>query len=389
MSLNREPVSSLGEPRVLYVVWELGNVSETFLTQTAKRLPLDVRVHEWLATPKEPQPGSHNILERVWRRLSPRPSKNTNADRAQNRFREQLAATEADTVLVDTGPLAMLVATVCKELSIPLCVRFHGVDAYATRLTGEGGNNYRDVFQSAQSIIGVSRHMCEQLKQVGAPDEKIRYSAYFVDPTLFDTSGINTEAIRFLAVGRLVEKKAPLVTLMAFRRALEQCPDIRLMIIGDGPMEQACRQFIRASRMSHAVELAGPLPHETVAEFMSASDVFVQHSVAGTDNDHEGTPVGILEAQISGLPVVSTRHAGIPDVVKEGVTGFLVDEFDVNGMAQHMITLAQSPGLAQQMGAASREIVSSEFSFDNTLGKLARILTEAAKVPSGDQRKRL
>jgi glycosyltransferase involved in cell wall biosynthesis len=100
----------------------------------------------------------------------------------------------------------------------------------------------------------------------------------------------------------------------------------------------------------------------------------VQHSVVAPSGDSEGTPLTILEAGATGLPVVSTRHAGIPDVVIEGATGFLVDEHDEESMAQHMIRLAQDPDLAGVMGRAARAHIQKNFSKARRLASLWAII---------------
>jgi glycosyltransferase involved in cell wall biosynthesis len=107
---------------------------------------------------------------------------------------------------------------------------------------------------------------------------------------------------------------------------------------------------------------------------MRKARAFVQHSMQANDGDSEGTPLAILEAGASGLPVVSTRHAGIPDVVLDSDTGLLVEEGDVDGMAQCMIRLAESPKLALELGTAARERIAEDFTLDASIRGLWRIV---------------
>jgi glycosyltransferase involved in cell wall biosynthesis len=108
---------------------------------------------------------------------------------------------------------------------------------------------------------------------------------------------------------------------------------------------------------------------------------FVQHSVEAESGDCEGTPVGILEAGASGLPVISTRHGGIPEVVVEGETGLLVDEKDVPGMAAHMIRLIREPDLAAQLGLAARRRVEALFTMERSLGQLWSVIRSCVTRP--------
>ena len=152
------------------------------------------------------------------------------------------------------------------------------------------------------------------------------------------------------------------------------CPAARLRMIGDGPLWGPCLDLAKALAISDAVTFLGPQPHEVVKEEMRRARCFVQHSVEAQSGDSEGTPVAILEAGASGLPVVSTRHAGIPDVVVEGETGLLVDEFDVRAMAAHMLRLAREPNLAADLGRAARQRMESHFSNEKSLSRLWSII---------------
>jgi colanic acid/amylovoran biosynthesis glycosyltransferase len=100
----------------------------------------------------------------------------------------------------------------------------------------------------------------------------------------------------------------------------------------------------------------------------------VQHSVVASDGNSEGMPNSILEASASGLPVVATRHAGIPEVVLDGETGFLVEERDVEGMARQMARLVMEPALAEELGRAGRKRMQESFSIDSRIARLWAIV---------------
>src|SRR5438132_3366189 len=119
---------------------------------------------------------------------------------------------------------------------------------------------------------------------------------------------------------------------------------------------------------------------------MRRARCFVQHSIVAPSGDSEGTPVSILEAGATGLPVVSTRHAGIPDVVIEGETGFLVDEGDVHGMAEYMLRMIKEPELAGRMGAVAQKHIQENFSRARSLNRLWSIIESCieAKAESPD-----
>ena len=125
-------------------------------------------------------------------------------------------------------------------------------------------------------------------------------------------------------------------------------------MVGTGLLLDVCSKLIHALHVEHAVELRGVVDHAGVAGLMQEARVFVQHSLVPASGDREGTPVAILEAGAGGLPVVSTRHAGISDAVIHGKTGFLVDEGDIETMAEYIYRLLASPDLASEMGKNAR-----------------------------------
>lgn len=150
----------------------------------------------------------------------------------------------------------------------------------------------------------------------------------------------------FISVGSFREKKAPQLTIAAFSHVHHALPAARLRMIGEGALLDECKNLANDLGVAGAITFLGVKDHAVVEEEMRQARCFVQHSVVARSGDSEGTPVAVLEAGATGLPVVSTLHAGIPDVVIEGQTGFLVAEHDVEGMAERMLRLAQDAELA-------------------------------------------
>ena len=146
---------------------------------------------------------------------------------------------------------------------------------------------------------------------------------------------------------------------------------------GDGELLETCKTLAKAWGISDRVEFTGAIPHSQVEKLFERSCAFVQHSVSPSYGDAEGTPVVILEAQASALPVVATRHAGTPDVVVHNETGFLVDELDITGMATCMNRLLKSPELCRTMGAAARRHVQDNFSLAQHIERLQNTIDSA------------
>jgi glycosyltransferase involved in cell wall biosynthesis len=150
-----------------------------------------------------------------------------------------------------------------------------------------------------------------------------------------------------------VPKKAPLVLLESFRQARAAAPQLRLDLIGDGELFAAAQQFVREHGLAGVVTLHGAQPNDRVRELMGQADLFLQHSMTdAVSGDAEGLPVAILEAMAHALPVVSTRHEGIPEAVQDGQTGLLVAESDSAAMAHAITGLARDRALRRRMGQA-------------------------------------
>jgi glycosyltransferase involved in cell wall biosynthesis len=358
-------------------------ISETFIRAHIERLPCEVVVIDKLPPWVAGVPvRSQSLAARSIRFLKRRLGRESDRQRLTALYVPALRQAKVEAVLAEYGPTAARVVDACAQLELPLIAHFHGYDATEREVLAQYQDGYQRVFRHAAAVIAVSRAMEAQLRSLGVPREKLHYCPYGVDCAQFTAANPAAAPPVLLAVGNFVEKKAPHLTLVAFARVLERRPESRLRMLGGGALLPVCRDLAKALQLEHAVTFLGAQDHTQVRWEMQQARAFVQHSVQASTGDSEGTPVAIIEAGASGLPVVSTRHAGIPDVVVEGQTGFLVDERDVAGMAQHMIRLVESPALAQQMGVAARHRIEAEFSMERSINQLWSILNASARPTS-------
>jgi glycosyltransferase involved in cell wall biosynthesis len=256
-------------------------------------------------------------------------------------------------LLAQYGVCGAAVAPACRIAGVRLVVHFHGFDASRRSILETYAELYREMFSVAQAVIAVSKPMCAKLAAISCPESKLVYNPYGVQDHFFTVRPSFRDPV-FVFVGRFVEKKGPLLTLEAFRSVHEMQPSAKLWMAGDGPLLSACRDTVRIYGLENAVMFPGILRHDMVSAFLQRGWAFIQHSMQAESGDSEGTPVAILEAAAAGLPVVSTRHAGIPEAVQDEVSGLLVDEGDVAGMSAAMCRLLKNPGLARRMGEAGR-----------------------------------
>lgn len=297
-------------------------------------------------------------------------------DRREDALARSLRRERIDCVLAEYGPTGANVLNVCKSLRIPLVVTFFGYDASVYKILQQYEFAYKDMFKYASAVIVVSRSIEEKLKDLGCLAEKIHYSPTGPHDRFFNIRPDFSRKL-FVSTGRFVDKKAHYYTILAFNEVLKKHPDARLVIAGEGALLNVCINLIRFLKIEYAVSLPKVITLEKFSEYLSVARAYVQHSVTAMDGDMEGTPVAILEASAAGVPVISTRHAGIPDVVVDGQTGFLVDEHDVIGMSKYMLAVLEDEELARKIGANGKTFVIENFNRAAHLGVIARAVKDA------------
>ncbi|MBL7939113.1 MAG: glycosyltransferase [Flavobacteriales bacterium] len=296
----------------------------------------------------------------------------------RHRLARRLGKERPDVVLAEYGTMAAEIVDACRSAGVPLVAHFHGFDAHRTDYIARY-DGYRDLFAHASALVVVSRAMEQQLISIGAPREKVIYNCYGIDVDRFVPGDAEAAPPHFLAVGRFADKKAPHLTLRAFRTVLDQRPEARLTMVGKGKRWDECNTLVTELGMARSVDLCGIRTPDEIVALMQKSRAFVQHSVVTQDNDHEGTPLAVLEAMASAVPVIATHHAGIADVVEHGVRGLLGAEQDTDVMAANMVRVIDDPVAAKRMGTAGRAYVEVHHRVEVQVEALQRILRSAAR----------
>ena len=285
---------------------------------------------------------------------------------------------QPDVVMVEFGFEAVRVMEACAWSGVPLVVHFRGSDASAQGRLGLLRGRYRRLLAIAAGVIVKSRPMADTLLSLGARPDRLLISPSGANPDLFHGSSPAQAPPKLLAVGRFVAKKGPLQTIRAFSqlcRTLEPADlEPSLWMVGEGPLLKQARVLVRNLGLQNRVHFLGTCSQEQVADLMRQVRGFVQHSLVAPDGDSEGNPVAVMEAQLSGLPVVATRHAGIPEVVLDGQSGLLVEEGDETAMAQAMAQVLQDPALAARLGDFGRRRVQEHFTIEHHLQQVSQLL---------------
>jgi len=261
-------------------------------------------------------------------------------------------------------------------LHLPFITSFYGYDV--TQIPREFPSIYQDLFKQSDLILVLSEAMKEELLKLHCPLEKLRVHHVSVDLNKFKPvekreKGYNT----ILLVGRLVEKKGVPLAIEAFARIKDRYPETKLRIIGEGYLKDTIEGLIRQLNLQDRITLLGFHTHNQIIEEMANADIFILPSYTSERGDKEGTPMVLMEAQAMGLPVVSTFHAGIPEVVIDGEAGFLIKEKDVDALADRLEYLLAHPELRIEMGKKGRAHIEKNYDVKQEAKELVKLYAEA------------
>jgi colanic acid/amylovoran biosynthesis glycosyltransferase len=299
-------------------------------------------------------------------------------------FTADLRAIRPALVHAHFGPAGLEILPVVRGLGIPLVVTFHGYDASGLLRRPGYVRELRRLFDYAH-VITVSSRMGERLRGLGARPERLHPHHIGVPLTLFPFVERRPvaeklragETVRFLQVSNFVEKKGHALTVEAFARADRALGDWTLTFAGEGHLRHEVEEQARRAGIADRVVFTGPIGQREVADLMARSDVFVHHSVTDPRGNEEGIPISLMEAMAVGLVVVSTRHAGIEELVTSGDEGFLVAERDVDAYVGVLRGLASAdPGLPRR----ARARIERDFDIDRqnrALVDLYRVIAAA------------
>ena len=288
-----------------------------------------------------------------------------------------LKENKIDAILVEYGTHAHNILSILKSAKLPIVVHFHGYDA-SVHTAIKACDNYKKVFNFATKVVAVSKKMEQMLLHIGCPKEKLVYNVYGPQPE-FEIVKPTFAKKQLIGIGRFTDKKAPYYTIMAFKEVVDTYPNARLLLAGDGVLMNMCENLVKQYHLEDQVQFLGVITPEAYRNLLAESLAFVQHSITASNGDMEGTPLAVLEASVTGLPVIATKHAGIPDVIIDGETGLLCEEHDVSGMAKNMMQVLSNVDYAQQLGIAGKQHVLKNFSLQRHIDALQAVLLASTK----------
>lgn len=251
---------------------------------------------------------------------------------------------------------------------LPLVVTFHGYDVpllssprrwlpqhlrYAIRGP--------EVLRTMALGLCASQELYDMLLALGVPAERLRVHRLGIDVGRFVPGPRREDQFVTVMIGRFVEKKGFDYGLRAFAAAARSEPGMKLTVVGDGPMDAALRTIARQEGVADRVDFTGPLPPEQVAALLATSHALLAPSVVDREGNRESGLIVVKEASASGTVPVGSRHGGIPEIIDDGVTGYLVPERDVEALTDRLLRLARDSELRSQLALAGRARMEREY----------------------------
>jgi colanic acid/amylovoran biosynthesis glycosyltransferase len=267
--------------------------------------------------------------------------------------------------LRDVGLLNGQILTFCHGYDFSELVQKRG-PAILSRLFARGDVFVANTNYTRRRILAIGAPAARTLTlPVGLFPERFRYRLRHAAPD---------RPVRFLSIGRLVEKKGHAYAIRAFRQVLDAGIVAQFDIIGEGPLRGELEALIESLGLADSVTLLGQRHQEAVTQLADQADLFVLASTAAASGDVEGQGLVLQEAQAMGLPVIATNHNGFPEGMIDGETGLLVAEADSTALADAMIELARHPERWAPMGRAGHGFVRERFDQNRLTADLLDIL---------------
>ena len=277
------------------------------------------------------------------------------------------------------GPKALLLKQIA-GVNAKLVTSFRGYDASSTLKNNPGF--YDDLFRMGELFCPVSQYLRERIIKEGCNEKKIVVFRSGIDCEkfkYFPRTIADTEVIKVLTIARLVEKKGVRYAIEAIARLVGTGRRVNYVVVGDGELHADLERLIKHLEVTTHVQLLGWQTHDEVIKLLQNTHILVAPSVTAGNGDQEGIPNAIKEAMAMGLPVISTRHGGIAELLEEGVSGFLVPERDVDALADRLAYLIEHPKIRAEMGWAGRKHVEQHYDIEKLNDRLVELYEQVVR----------
>ncbi len=352
--------------KILVATYTFPKLSETFVT--SQIIGLLERGHEVYVHSKRPDlrkvhdnVHKHDLLNRAY----------------YDELPKDIA--EYDVVVCQFGPLGIEFLEHKEKLNLKgkLITIFRGFDMSLSIKDNE--RYYDKLFEQGDYFMAASDFFKQRCINLGCNPNKIEFCSCAIDCDLFSYSERDfkkCDPIRIISPGRFVPKKGIDDSIRAVAKALEKHPNIELVIPGLGEFPDTSYQtyleeLAKELGIQNRVTFTGPYVSSELAQLLASSHIFLAPCATGPDGNQEGIPNTPMEAMASGLPVISTTHAGIPELISDGVNGLLVAEHDTDGLCEKICYLIEHPDECARLGKEARKTIVEKFEFKKVNNEFA------------------
>jgi len=284
---------------------------------------------------------------------------------------------------------AVVALIVHRLTGLPFSFTAHGHDIHKDRTM------LRQKIAAAAFAVTVSEYNRSLMAQecLQGEDSKIHVIHCGVDTRLFKASVKSDQGatINIVCVASLLEVKGHTYLIQACKLLRDKGVNFTCHLAGEGKYQTRIENEIRQNGLEDHIKLYGACTQAQVRELLMASDIYVLASTPTRQGAREGIPVSIMEGMAVGLPVVASNISGIPELVENGLSGFLTPPKDVNALAQSIGALIEDDELRRRMGAAAREVILKDFDLECNARQLIQMFQKASLPapesidPAGDK----
>ena len=273
-----------------------------------------------------------------------------------------------------------------KDINIPKVCSAYGYDVsrFPKSYFGAGKYFLKRLFNEYDYFFAMTNDMANDMLKIGCPQQKVRVHYYGIDTRRFqfNRSYDNKEILNLLTIGSLVPKKGHLTVLKALVRIKKMLPGLRFQynIIGKGRLLNELERFVAENKLTDSVNFRGHVKHgKEFSLYLDSADIFLHPSVVDPLGDKEGLPGTIVEAMANGLPVISTYHAGIPEAIKSGYNGILINEHDDLALAENLAELSSNAEKRKMLGTNAKNTAVNELDIRIKTKELLSLYKELIK----------
>jgi colanic acid/amylovoran biosynthesis glycosyltransferase len=272
---------------------------------------------------------------------------------------------------------------------------FRGAD-----VTSHQPEYYQKLFDQGTLFLPVCEHFKNKLIALGCNDQKIVVHRSGIDTHFFllkkgalmppprSLDQTRDGHIKLISVCRITDKKGLLYSLQALAQLISTYPNLHYTIIGSGKRYDQTIKKIDALNITNNVTLLGYQTQDQIVKHLHSADIFILTSITPKDNNQEGIPNSLKEAMACGLPVISTYHAGIPELVEHNKSGLLVPEKDADAIAQQISYLIENKHVWPQLCRAARQEIVKNYEKKGVNKKLEQLFYNLCKSPAQLRAKR-